>query len=123
MKINDGGPAFPVWDGDHRGTQQLGMSLRAYLAGQALAGYLAMNPNPDYEGEHSEIWPLRQAALIIGVYTGIVCGPFGDVHELAEKLTGGPIWTHQFASKELAERLKELVKPAFVEICFEEEKS
>ena len=33
--INDGGPAFPD---DH---SQVGMSLRAYLAGQALAGILS----------------------------------------------------------------------------------
>ena len=34
MKLNDGGPAFPI--DPHYG---LGMTLRDYFAGQALAGY------------------------------------------------------------------------------------
>lgn len=43
-KINDGGPAFPTiewgrtWDGQLAQQSIGGMSLRAYLAGQALAG-------------------------------------------------------------------------------------
>ena len=35
--INDGGPAFPV----PHPKQNIGMSLRDWFAGQALAGYLA----------------------------------------------------------------------------------
>ena len=39
IPINDGGPAFPS---DNFGQpSQIGMSLRAYLAGQALAGILS----------------------------------------------------------------------------------
>lgn len=37
--VNDGGPAFPMWDGD-KGEDLPGMSLRDYFAGQALMGIL-----------------------------------------------------------------------------------
>tara|TARA_R110000868_G_C10476086_1_gene728792 strand:+ start:347 stop:574 length:228 start_codon:yes stop_codon:yes gene_type:complete len=40
--INDGGPAFPVTGCVHpNGNAIVGMSLRDYFAGQALAGILA----------------------------------------------------------------------------------
>lgn len=48
-KINDGGPAFPQhgWSSDPNVVERMngrqGMSLRAYLAGQALAGIMARN--------------------------------------------------------------------------------
>lgn len=58
----------------------------------------------------------RQAA-IIGLYTGIVCGPFSDVQGLAEEVIGHPVFTHQFADKDMVEKLKEAVKPMFLEIC------
>jgi hypothetical protein len=38
MKINDGGSAFPVPGSDSRFTNTIGMSLRDWFAGQALAG-------------------------------------------------------------------------------------
>lgn len=42
-QINDGGPAFPD------DNSQVGMSLRDYFAGQALAG-ISANPREDYSG-------------------------------------------------------------------------
>lgn len=58
----------------------------------------------------------RQAA-IIGAYTGISCGPFSDIQELAEELLGRPIFTYEFASEELVDELKAKSKPLFLEIC------
>lgn len=51
-KPNDGGPAFPIpmtaWDDQLSDNRVVpwseGMSLRAWLAGQALAGYAAWSP-------------------------------------------------------------------------------
>lgn len=60
----------------------------------------------------------KEQAAIIGLYTGITCGPFGDVHELAEKIYGTPIFTHQFANEAFVEELKDMVKPLFIEICY-----
>lgn len=61
----------------------------------------------------------REQAAIIGVYTGITCGPFGDIQELAEEVLGRPIFTHEFASKELAEELRLAVKDRFLSICYD----
>ena len=44
--INDGGPAFP----DDR--SQVGMTLRDYLAAQALAGQLAFSPSDPFKKYH-----------------------------------------------------------------------
>lgn len=55
--INDGGPAFPLPDFAHPSGQvesgTRGMSLRAYLAGQALAGLLANQYA--YNGNHEDV--------------------------------------------------------------------
>jgi hypothetical protein len=59
----------------------------------------------------------KEQAAIIGLYTGITAGPFSDVHALAEKTLGRPIWTHQFASEELCKELREKIKPEFLAIC------
>ncbi len=61
----------------------------------------------------------KEQAAIIGCYTGVACGPFADVQELAEKLLGEPIWTHQFAVKEIWLKIKEKAKPLFIEICYD----
>ena len=59
----------------------------------------------------------REQAAIIGLYTGILCGQFSDVHELAEKIHGGPIRALNIANNEFVEELQQKVKPQFLEIC------
>ena len=61
----------------------------------------------------------RDQAAIIGVYTGFSVGPFEDVHKLAEDLLNRPVFTHEFANKDLWVELQCLVKPQFVDICAE----
>lgn len=60
----------------------------------------------------------KQEAAVIETYTGIVMLT-GDnrryAYEYAEKLLGFPILTHEFAV--YADKLKELSKPGFIEIC------
>ncbi len=63
----------------------------------------------------------KEQAAIIGVYSGISCGPFSDIHELAEKLLNRPIFTHEMAFPEIWDQLREKVKPQFLEICHESE--
>ena len=45
-KINDGGPAFPVYDADS-GLVIYGATIRDYFAGQALVGLLAIETKYD----------------------------------------------------------------------------
>jgi len=59
----------------------------------------------------------KEQAAIIGLYTGITCSTFSYMHEKAEALLGRPVFTHEFADRELNEKLKELVKPEFLAIC------
>ena len=63
----------------------------------------------------------KEQAAIIGAYTGVTCGPFSDIHELAEKLLRRPIWTHEFALPEVNEELKKAVAPQFMALCYKEE--
>jgi hypothetical protein len=59
----------------------------------------------------------KEQAAIIGLYTGVTCGPFADIHELAEKLLGRPIFTHEFAKEDFVEDLKNKATDMFLEIC------
>ena len=60
----------------------------------------------------------KHEAAVIETFTGI-CMLTGDdrkyAYEYAEKLLGFPIFTHQFPKYE--DKLKELSKPDFIEIC------
>ena len=58
-KDNNGGPAFPS---DRFG--ELGMSLRDYFAGQALAGMLA-NPELPTDAEYIAKWSYLNADAIL----------------------------------------------------------
>lgn len=60
----------------------------------------------------------QEQAAIIGAYTGVTCGPFSDVHAYAEKVLGRAIWTHEFASPSLSEKLREAAKPDFLALCY-----
>lgn len=64
----------------------------------------------------------KEQAAIIGTYTGISCGPFGDIHEYIEKILGHPVWTHQLVDPVLLEKVKEKSKPDFLALCYEESK-
>ena len=55
----------------------------------------------------------RQAA-IISAFTGILAGPFEDLHEYAEEVLGRPVMTHQFPS--VADELKEAARSDFGEL-------
>lgn len=48
-------------------------------------------------------------AVIASISTGVLLCKFGDMHEAAEYLMGHPIFTHHFASEELAAEMKRTV--------------
>lgn len=58
----------------------------------------------------------KEQAVIISAYTGILAGNFDDFHAYAEHLLGRPIWTHEFANKELANLIKEKSQKDFLAI-------
>lgn len=60
---NNGGPAFPCYDGS--GLSCTGMSMRQYYAGQAMMGLLA-NPNNSKEFSHEIAeWAVMQADALL----------------------------------------------------------
>ena len=61
----------------------------------------------------------REQAAVIGAYTGIICGPFGDIQEYAKRILKRPIWTHEFASQELRDTLKQAATEDFRALCAE----
>ena len=48
-------------------------------------------------------------SAILGLTTGKLLGKFSEMHELAEWVAGHPVWTHEFADKELNERLRQAI--------------
>ncbi len=59
----------------------------------------------------------REQAAIIGAYTGVTCGPFGDVHEYAERLMGESLTTIAFAMPQFVSKLRERARDDFLSIC------
>lgn len=57
----------------------------------------------------------REAAIVT-MYIGILIGEFSDAHGYAEEICGHPIFTHQFADKNLVAKIKELAKKDFISI-------
>lgn len=60
----------------------------------------------------------EQAVVVMG-YTGISTIGFSDFHEDVEKRMGGSVWTHQFADKEFADKIKEVYREDFISMCIE----
>lgn len=59
---------------------------------------------------------LQQAEIVTG-YTGILAMPFDEFHAAAEKKLKGPIWTHQFGSKQVWWDLKKAYRDEFAAIA------
>jgi hypothetical protein len=57
-------------------------------------------------------------AVAISAYTGIMCCMFSDMHSEVEKRLGRPVFTHEFASKDLWEnQIKPAFKDDFLALC------
>ena len=52
--------------------------------------------------------------FVATAYTGILFCDWSDFHEFAEKLLKRPLFTHEFASKELWMEMKHQVKADFM---------
>lgn len=60
----------------------------------------------------------RRQAAIIGAFTGIACGPFGDIHEYVDSLPGFKgIGTISFADKGVWEQINRACRDDFLAIC------
>lgn len=59
----------------------------------------------------------KEQAAIVGAYTGVAAGPFGDIQEYAERVLGRPIWTHEFADPRVSDELRAAARDDFIAIC------
>jgi hypothetical protein len=60
----------------------------------------------------------KEQAAVIGLYTGVTCGDFSDIQELAEKVMERPVFTHEFADTDVYKEMKEKIKSLFLELCY-----
>ena len=58
----------------------------------------------------------KQEAAIVSAYTGILIGDFSDMHEYIEVLLQRPVFTHELASKQITNEIKEKSKNDFINI-------
>lgn len=58
----------------------------------------------------------KEQAAIIGAYTGILVGNFGDMHEYIEKIAGRPVYTHEMGNTLFMAEIKEKIKPDLMKI-------
>lgn len=59
----------------------------------------------------------KEESLIITAYTGVfACKEFGEFHEFVEKTLQRPVFTHELASKEIWDKLKEVLRDDFLKI-------
>lgn len=69
-------------------------------------------------GEVKQVQKLTpEQAAIIGAYTGILIGPFSDMHEYIEKVMGRPVFTHEMADEAIMKEIRSKSKSDFVSLC------
>lgn len=59
----------------------------------------------------------REQALAVTGFTGITAIEFSEFHGDVEKRLGRPVFTHEFASEEMAKEIKELYREDFINLC------
>lgn len=58
----------------------------------------------------------KREAAIVSAYTGYLLGEFSDMHGYVEELLDRPVWTHQFANKDLIDEIKTKSKEDFINL-------
>ena len=61
----------------------------------------------------------KYEGAVISAFTGFLIGSFSDMHEYIEKILERPVMTHELASKDLANLIKEKSKNDFIKISEE----
>lgn len=59
----------------------------------------------------------KEHAAIIGAHTGLLAGPFSEMHEYIEKIMGRPVFTHELANDKTVAEIKQKSKADFLAIC------
>lgn len=59
----------------------------------------------------------RREAAVLGAFTGVLMGPFNEMHEYIEEVMGRPVWTHEMGDRAFALELREAARADFLAIC------
>jgi hypothetical protein len=62
----------------------------------------------------------HEQAIVVSAYTGVLVCNFADMHEAVEARMGRPVFTHEFANKEVWSQIKALFKDDFLALVPEE---
>ena len=59
----------------------------------------------------------REEAILLSAYTGFLLAPdFSEVHKFCEDTLGRPIWTHEFADRDVQNEIREKLRPKIIEL-------
>lgn len=59
----------------------------------------------------------QRERLIVSAYTGVLMCDFGLVHKYIEEKMGHPVWTHELRFESTHAKIREKIKPDFIELC------
>ena len=59
----------------------------------------------------------KHEKIVVSAYTGILMCDFGDLHQYIQEKLGRPVWTHELASSEVQDEIKEKTKADFLALC------
>lgn len=59
----------------------------------------------------------KEQAIVVMGYTGFTSCNFSVFHEDVERRLGSPVFTHQFGDPEFMEKIQELYRNDFIEMC------
>ena len=62
----------------------------------------------------------REQAAVVGAFTGVVLGPFQDIHKYAERVLKRPIVDLEFADDNVARKIQDAAEADFLSICPDE---
>ena len=54
---------------------------------------------------------------VVSAYTGVLMCRMSELCKYIEELLGRPVYTHELANKEIAEKIKDEAQAEFLQIC------
>ena len=61
----------------------------------------------------------REEAILLSAYTGfLLVQDFSDVHKFCEDTLGRPIWTHEFADKDVQKEIQNKLRPQIMKLIY-----
>lgn len=59
----------------------------------------------------------KHEKIVVSAYTGVLMCNFDELHKYVEEKLGRPVWTHEFASTDIQNEIKDKVRADFLALC------